>query len=492
MNRFGENRDKLWAAAVAGVVLLGGFLRFYHLGAQSLWLDEGVSVKIAGLNPGEIIRQASADPTPPLYYLLLHYWSLIFGDSDFALRAPSAISGTAAVFVIYRVGTLLLNRTTGLLAAILLATSGYQVFYSQEVRAYGFFSLFVLLSMWFFIKLALQVSSRGREPTGRATLAGYVAFTSLMMYAHVYGVFVVAAQGLYLLGAILAAKRSGHHLGLGLKGWFFIQGALAVLYIPGLFFLVAQITRPQGRAWVDEPTLTSLARFLVVYAGSVPIAYVFVALAALPVALILLRFVDARLSPGQRQRRGVYLLVLWLLAPVVLPFVVSKVWTPILGHDRHVMAASFALYLLAAKGIESLARGAYRQPVFLAAGALILALGVPNVLANLNELDREQWREATSYVDAHAHKGDLVVSDAGYDFGLLFTHYSDRKDLDKESLPADAPQLPVGSHERVWTLLYDSDAPRLADGSFEKDFREVHHKKYRGIDLTLFERKDSR
>ncbi len=487
MNSLDKNRDNLWAAAVAAAVLLGGFLRFYHLGAQSLWLDEGVSVKIAALDPGEMIRTASSDPTPPLYYLLLHYWSILFGDSDFALRAPSAISGTAAVFVIYRFGALLLNRTTGLLAALLLATSGYQVFYSQEVRAYGFFSLLVLLSMWFFVKLARRVLSQ--ETAGWATPIGYVASTSLMMYAHVYGIFVVAAQSVYLLGSILAAKRSGTRPTPGFKGWFFIQGALAVLYIPGFVFLTAQISQPRGRAWVDEPTLNSLARFLVVYAGSVPIAYVFVVLTAVPVALLFFKFVDARLSPGGRQRRGVYLLLLWLLAPVVLPFVVSKVWTPILGHDRHIMAASFALYLLAAKGIESLARGAYRRPVALAAAALILGLGVPNVLANLNEFDREQWREATRYVDVHAERGDLVMSDAGFDFGLLFTHYSDREDLDKESLSKNAPQLPIGDHERVWTLLYDQDSPQLTSGDFEKDFREVRHRKYRGIDLTLFERK---
>lgn len=142
-----------WAALVAGVVVLGAVLRFYGLGSESLWIDEGVSVDRAGFEAARIIRQAPTDPTPPLYYLLLHYWIAVFGNSDYAVRVPSALAGTLSVLVMCRLGAVLSSRTTGLAAALVLAAAPWHVFFSQEARAYQIFCLLVLLSFYFFIRL---------------------------------------------------------------------------------------------------------------------------------------------------------------------------------------------------------------------------------------------------------------------------------------------------------------------------------------------------
>jgi mannosyltransferase len=107
------------AVMLGGVLLLGAFLRFYQLGFESLWIDEGVSIKIAGLEPLQMIRQASSDPTPPFYYLILHYWMALFGDSEFSVRSLSAIASSLSILVMYRLGALLFGRTAGLLAAVI-------------------------------------------------------------------------------------------------------------------------------------------------------------------------------------------------------------------------------------------------------------------------------------------------------------------------------------------------------------------------------------
>ena len=52
-----------------------------------LWLDEATSVNIARLPLGEHVRGAATRRSPPFYYLLLHGWMEVFGESDFAVRA---------------------------------------------------------------------------------------------------------------------------------------------------------------------------------------------------------------------------------------------------------------------------------------------------------------------------------------------------------------------------------------------------------------------
>src|SRR5690348_687182 len=83
---------------------LAGWLRFFQVGAQSYWNDEGISLGLAGRDVPTILASAAADIHPPGYYLLLKGWHALTGDSEFALRAFSALAGLALVALLYRLG----------------------------------------------------------------------------------------------------------------------------------------------------------------------------------------------------------------------------------------------------------------------------------------------------------------------------------------------------------------------------------------------------
>lgn len=460
-------------AVLGAVLLLGAFLRFYQLGFESLWLDEGVSVKIATLDPLQIIRRATADPTPPFYYLLLHYWMALFGDSELAVRSLSAIAGTLSIPVMYRVGGLLFGRTTGLLAAAVLAVSEPQIYYSQEVRVYSLFCLLALISFYFFVRVI-------RGETSRFCLAGYVISTTLLMYAHVYGLFILAAQDLYLLTAFLASRKLQGWQRPSVRVWAGIHGAMAVLYVPGLLFLAGQLMDPQGRAWVDEPGLPFLANLPEYYSGSVPATLVFLALAIVGIVK------KTRVSLGAPFAGRTYLLLAWLLALTALPFVISKFSVVVLGHPRHTIAASLAFYLLAAKGLDGLIPGAFRKLLTPCAVVLIVALSAPGLWTHYTTLEKPQWKEASQYVDAHAEQGDLTL----YRTSLLFNHYSKREDIERERAFDDTPKTILRGHDRVWVLLYGGQhTPKILNSELEKSFQVVNREKYRSLNLTLFERK---
>ena len=82
--------------AVFGLALA---LRLYRLGAQSLWLDEGATwAEVTRQGWGRLLADLlSPDAAYPLYHLLLKAWVAAAGDSEWALRLPSALAGAVAV-----------------------------------------------------------------------------------------------------------------------------------------------------------------------------------------------------------------------------------------------------------------------------------------------------------------------------------------------------------------------------------------------------------
>ena len=74
---------------IVGVLTLALALRLYRLDAQSLWNDEGTTVQLVGADLGTITRLAASDIHPPFYYYALHFWTSIFGKSEFAVPGIS-------------------------------------------------------------------------------------------------------------------------------------------------------------------------------------------------------------------------------------------------------------------------------------------------------------------------------------------------------------------------------------------------------------------
>lgn len=126
-------------------------------------------------------------PAPPLYFLLIHFVSLL-GGRDFLLRFPSAIFGILGVTAVYKLGEALFGRREGLLVAFLLTLSPFHVRYSQEARPY---TLFMLLSAW--ALFSLWKGMRGHE---RKWWVGFIISNTLNLYTHLLALIVLLAEGL--------------------------------------------------------------------------------------------------------------------------------------------------------------------------------------------------------------------------------------------------------------------------------------------------------
>lgn len=138
------------------VIVIATILRCINLNTSTgLWFDEMVSLYAANQTfPFGIINWlAKNDVHSPLYFLILHLWMNLFGDSDVAVRSLSVLFGVLNVPTIYYVGKEIESKKIGLVAAFFVAINSFLIYYSQEVRFYSLLPCLVSLS----ILLALRI-----------------------------------------------------------------------------------------------------------------------------------------------------------------------------------------------------------------------------------------------------------------------------------------------------------------------------------------------
>lgn len=142
-------------------------LRLFRLGHPSLWIDEALTWLSAGVGRPFGTAELFENVHGPIYVALLHAWGSALGESEFALRLPSALFGAATVPAMAWLGVRWLGRETAVPAAWLTAGSPFLVWYSQEVRNY---SLLVLATV-----TACALMLELRERLRPWPLAGYLA-----------------------------------------------------------------------------------------------------------------------------------------------------------------------------------------------------------------------------------------------------------------------------------------------------------------------------
>ncbi|MGD8735923.1 MAG: hypothetical protein PVJ85_04125, partial [Anaerolineae bacterium] len=76
---------------VLALILVALGLRLARLSFQPLWWDEGWSVYFASSELRTIFELTAVDIHPPLYYVLLHYWTQFLGSGVVAIRLFSVL-----------------------------------------------------------------------------------------------------------------------------------------------------------------------------------------------------------------------------------------------------------------------------------------------------------------------------------------------------------------------------------------------------------------
>ncbi|MFH0702033.1 MAG: glycosyltransferase family 39 protein [bacterium] len=235
-------------------VLIGIFIRFYGLDIQSLWLDEIYSTVASSSSSISkmFINWILTDVHPPLYQLFIYYWIKIFGNSEIAVRLPSAIAGTLSIFLMYFLSKRVFNKYIATSATILISFSYTAIWYSQEARSYGFLLLFstVLTLLWLDILKEIAELKANK-------LIIYTFVSIITAYLHYFGAVLVFFQIIYLLFITLFWFKK-EAIKILISGFIIICVFLAWFSIHFVFIYCTI----GGNFWIKKPDIGFLIQLI--------------------------------------------------------------------------------------------------------------------------------------------------------------------------------------------------------------------------------------
>jgi len=428
------------------VLAVAALLRFHDLDRTSIWYDEAVSWHQSKGSFGALLSTVAADNYPPLHNVILWLTMPVLGDSEFALRFPSACLGVLAVWLIHAVGCLLGGRITGLLAAALLAVSPFHIWYSTEARMYALLAACGLA----FLLCVLKVLNR---PSG-VWLAGLAVSGAVFLYSHVYALFGFATVGSAC--AVLAISdilRTRSPRGSNALTACFAMAASVLAFLPWLFVLASRARSvAETEFWIAFPGGAFLNTLAFGLSGSLILFWVLVILAA--VCVLFGPPASTRPSgKGATGRRAVAVCCAYTFGPAGLAYLYSTLFQPIL-FDRYLIAAWPGLLLLASAGAQKLVPKF--GPAAVLAAALVLIF--PEMKFTLFEKVRPEWREVAADYEAHRSPGDRLILYKGFAAPALAYYLREPAAFDAVD---DLRQ--IAAAEESWLLVVHSNSQETAE-----------------------------
>lgn len=389
-------------------------LRFYGLGRQPLWLDEATTASFASRPLWDCIFAEVQHP--PLFNALVHFVIAMFGNSDFAVRAPSAMFGVLTVPLAWLLARRLFPEIHGTAAAAALLTAGspFLVYLSQEARSY---SLFVFLSILATLAFLRWSGGMNEGPRGGQTkwLSAYACLCAVILYTHYFGVLVLLVHELFYW----------RHSRVRARAWLVARATVAAAFAPWAVWALTHLVL-ERREWLGSPWLRipyAFFRYLEGYGIAAPnlmrLEHPFIQtlreeglailLTLAPLVWLLIRGVGVVLRETKRRD---------LFTAFLLPFVPLLLVSPWLRliHERYLSFQVPLVLLLVAVGWATLSRKAKLAAAIASAAGLSFALAAyyaspGRAFGYTLQFGKEDWRGAAEFVAGSAPEVVIFAPD---------------------------------------------------------------------------------
>jgi len=409
-----------WLRRHHEVILLGAILlaalalRLYQLEQDSFWIDELTQINHSRVPLLRVFKAALLDDgSTPLDYLVTHFVYYYIGRSEGILRLPAVLWGVLSVATVYFLGKRMFDKTTGFLAAALLAILPSHIYYSQEVRPYSLPALMVLLATFAFYH-AVSRNTRGAWALYGITLV-------IGMYSHYYVAIVGILHGAYLVLMALVKRLPWNRL----LPYVIAAGAAGLLFLP---WVLADQFRSGYFQWPSAGYLLAAA-FVPGDPGDVLIAdnlslSLFVECAWVCVFSGIVLGIRGRSSSHENIGLLAFVSVMGMTTVLALDFLGGHFFPP-----RHFLPYTPVLILLVAAGAlglvrlgtQCLARPDWYDTIASVAAVLLVLFSIGTLGSSLSEVYRyskQDWRSVSRYLLRHAKPEDAIVLRAPYDVGL--------------------------------------------------------------------------
>jgi mannosyltransferase len=414
------------------ILLAGLLLRLISIN-QSLWLDEATTALVSKMSAPEMFSGfLKADFHPPLYYLLMKFWTDFFGYSELALRLPSVIFGLGTVYLIYLIGTEVASKKVGLFAALFLATSGLHVYYSQEARMYSMASFFVAAAFLSFVKIL----KRGG--------AGDFLMFSLLLPIAVFSDYMpfLMIPVFFGLGMVFVTKRN----------WWKKFLMSHIVLVAGMMWWLPHFLRQlsggvsvesSSPLWWELLGKTSLKNLLLVPVkftiGRVGIesdALYFVVAGTLALVYFIIMFKSEVIK--SKYFKTVWM---WLVLPVIIAVLIG-LRLPVLSYFRLLFVLPAFCLILASGVLRAEGRWKTISIIFV----LLVNIGSTAVYLTNPKYHREDWRSLVNFVDSNKSAGSITIFPADSNMEA-YRYYS-------PGAKVSGPNGVTREYSEIWLMRY--------------------------------------
>lgn len=399
--------------ALAGVIVLALWVRLYAIEQPGIWYDEAYSLLLAREAPARIWQLTALDVHPPLYYVLLHYWLMIWGEGALPARALSVLADIGTLLLCIKLMSLIATRRATWMAALLLALLPISVRYSQEVRMY------TLLGFWL-MGATVALVCWSQAPERKRFVVAYVLLMGAAFYTHYFAGLCVLVHWLFWW-----ESSDEYRTSISRYLWYSANAVIVVLYLPWIPHLIAQVSGTN--TWI-EPVTAQVALGLVwqfvVMDGAVPLTS---AWRLLPLILLVICAI-ALIASNKVERRFGWLLIGYFFVPVISLFMLAQ-FTPIF-LPRYLVFASPAIAMIVASALDS-AGERFDSAMAVVLGLVLCAqsFGLSEVYQQTDGMNGTDMRRSNGYrelalaIEREVQPGDEIILDSLISY-LPFTYYN--------------------------------------------------------------------
>lgn len=211
------------------LLLLNLITKCWNLTSDAICLDEPFSIYHAQFDIPVMFRQLENYNNPPLFEFILHFWIKLLDISPLSVRLLPSLIASCCPVLLYYFARRNFSLQAALAGSLLLSFSGLLFSYAHDCRAYSLFLLLTLASFYYYLEI---VNKERRTPLKQVL---FVLFSSLLIYAHYFGFFVLLIQGIHL---VLTNRKNVLTMG-------FHYLIILLLFIPCLFTMLFRFMKLQ-------------------------------------------------------------------------------------------------------------------------------------------------------------------------------------------------------------------------------------------------------
>ena len=419
MNYIKTLKSKLTVSHIVWIslFLVTVFVYFFGIGHETFWFDESYSAELTNHSFPDIIRFCVSDSHPPLYYLVLKLFSLIFGKSEAALRSLAAIGMIATVMLGAGPVKRLFNETIAIIYALLLIIIPVFITMAQENRMYTWAAFFVTsAALYGFLAIA---ENRKKD---------WILFTLTALsacYTHYYALISTACIFCLMLIKIVLVKKDKINFST-LKKYFLSAGTILVLYLPWLTILIKQTMRVKTDGFWIEPLSFHLLSQIFIFPFDNKFSFPGLPIHAITGSLLLLSvFISGIIISFHKKRSDRFLgsfgIFVYLMT-IAIGIVLSLLIRPVLIM-RYTFAAIPLLMLSVAYAVSL-----FRYRIAMAACLLLVtAISLPQHYYNKTKKINGSMHEIMEFIDSYGKPGDVMLHASKFAFGMFCYYYPENR-----------------------------------------------------------------